>query len=46
MNTSWFYMFHHTHYMEVLTIKDTVDLCLLATVQEVVDQDLVTRQVL
>ena len=37
---------HHTHHVEVLSVKDGVDLCFLTAIQEVVDQDLVIRQML
>ncbi len=46
VNARGFNMLHHTHYVEVLPVKDGVYFGLLATVQEVVDQDLVTGQVL
>ena len=44
MDTCRFNMFHHTHYMEILAIKNGIDLSFLATVKEMINQDFITGQ--
>ena len=38
MNARGFNMFHHTHYMKILSVKNGIDLRFLAAIQKMIDQ--------
>src|SRR5205085_1408796 len=42
MNSGRLDMFHYAHHMKIIAVKDRVDLRFLATIEEMIDQDLIS----
>src|SRR5678810_1502302 len=45
MYARWFNMFHYPHHMKIFTIKNGVDLCFLAPVKKMIDQNFISWNV-
>ena len=45
MDTSWLNMFHYTHNVNFFSVANCIDFSFLTTIEEVVDKDLIARDV-
>ena len=45
MNTGGLDVFHYAHHVEILSVEDGIDLGFLASIEEVIDQDLIAGDV-